>query len=286
MDFIAKYGSSPSTGRRSTRDGSGDEVEVTRRHRSGAQIFKTMNEEHFGELSFFRVYSGEVSTGMDLFNANRNVTERMGQIYLLNGRRADGDGTRRRRHRRRGEAQGHAHRRHALRCEAPVKLPQASIRKPTIHAALNSRPRARRTRSPPVLPTLHEEDPAFLFHVDPELHQTIISAQGELHLDVVAERLRRRFNVHFELVEPRVPFRETIQVRAEHELPPQEADRRRRAVRRGRRCASHPRRAIPGSSSRESLSGQCVDRVYVPSVERGFRMPAPRAFWPATVSWM
>src|SRR6266550_898069 len=51
-----------------------------------AQVFKTMAEEHFGELSFFRVYSGTVSTGMELFNANRNITERIGQIYVLNGR--------------------------------------------------------------------------------------------------------------------------------------------------------------------------------------------------------
>ena len=49
------------------------------------QVFKTMNEEHFGELSFFRIYSGQITTGGDSFNANRNVTERIGQIFLLNG---------------------------------------------------------------------------------------------------------------------------------------------------------------------------------------------------------
>src|SRR4029434_8639314 len=62
---------------------------------------------------------------------------------------------------------------------------------------------------------LHDEDPAFVYRVDPELHQTIISAQGELHLDVVADRLKRRFNLHFDLVQPRVPFRETIKGRSE-----------------------------------------------------------------------
>ena len=49
------------------------------------QVFKTMNEEHFGELSFFRIYSGQITTGGDSFNANRNITERIGQIFMLNG---------------------------------------------------------------------------------------------------------------------------------------------------------------------------------------------------------
>ena len=49
-------------------------------------VFKTMSEAHFGELSFFRVYSGTVSTGMDLFNSDRKITERLGPIYILNGR--------------------------------------------------------------------------------------------------------------------------------------------------------------------------------------------------------
>ena len=78
-------------------------------------VFKTMSEAHFGELSFFRVYSGSVTTGMDLFNSDRKVNERIGQIYLLNGQTREavptlGAG----RHRRGGQAQGHAHRQHAL----------------------------------------------------------------------------------------------------------------------------------------------------------------------------
>ena len=62
---------------------------------------------------------------------------------------------------------------------------------------------------------LHEEDPTFLHRVDSELHQTIISAQGELHLEVVVDRLRRRFNAHVELGEPEFPFRETIKAPAD-----------------------------------------------------------------------
>jgi elongation factor G len=117
---------------------------------------------------------------------------------------------------------------------------------------------------------LHEEDPAFVFTTDSELRQTIVAAQGELHLDVVAERLRRRFNVHFDLLEPRVRFRETIKM-------PAEANYRHKKQSGGAGQFGEvalrvtPKSRDSGIEFRESLSGQCVDRVYVPSVERGIR---------------
>ena len=60
------------------------------------------------------------------------------------------------------------------------------------------------------LSTLHEEDPTFVYHVDSELHQTVISGQGELHLQVSIQRLQRRFNLNVNTFKPRIPFRETI----------------------------------------------------------------------------
>ncbi len=88
LDFIAKYGSSPldheTVAAQDARSGAELEVKVGGTE-PVLQVFKTMNEEHFGELSFFRIYSGDITTGGDAFNANRNVTERIGQIFLLNG---------------------------------------------------------------------------------------------------------------------------------------------------------------------------------------------------------
>ena len=88
MDFIAKYGSSPvDRAKVAALDGDGKEAEVALTSSEPvAQVFKTMNEEHFGELSFFRVYSGTVRTGMELYNSTRGISERIGQIYRLNGR--------------------------------------------------------------------------------------------------------------------------------------------------------------------------------------------------------
>src|SRR5215467_12700324 len=161
LDFIAKYGSSPldreKVDAEDARSGAQLEVKI-----GGSepvlQVFKTMNEEHFGELSFFRIYSGQITTGGDLFNANRNTTERIGQIFLLNG--------------------------HTL-CAPnhPVKLPVPEYPRPNIHAALQAKAPGEEDKMAAGLATLHNEDPAFVFRVDPEMHQTIISAQGELHLE-------------------------------------------------------------------------------------------------------
>ena len=89
MDFIAKYGSSPVD--RSTitakKSGSGNEVDVNLDSQDTVlQVFKTISEAHVGDLTFFRLYSGKVSTGMDLYNTNRITTERIGQIFVLNGK--------------------------------------------------------------------------------------------------------------------------------------------------------------------------------------------------------
>ena len=118
------------------------------------------------------------------------------------------------------------------------------------------------------LATLHNEDPAFVFRVDPELHQTIISGQGELHLEVIAERLRRRFRLHFDLIQPRVPFRETIHGRADHTYRhKKQTGGAGQFAEVALKLAPAPRNS--GIAFRQSLSGQNVDRVFVPSVEKG-----------------
>jgi elongation factor G len=275
LDFIAKYGSSPldheKVDAEDARSGSLVEVKLGGTE-PVLQVFKTMNEEHFGELSFFRIYSGQLTTGGDSFNANRNLTERIGQIFLLNGhtretvsRLGAGDigATVKLRNTHTGDtlcAPNH-----------PVKLPVPEYPRPNIHAALEPRAKGEEDKMAAGLATLHNEDPAFVFRADPELHQTIVSAQGELHLEVIAERLRRRFRLHFDLIEPRVPYRETIHGRAEHRY------RHKKQTGGAGQFAEVELKLGPaprnsGIVFSESLSGQCVDRVFVPSVERGIEI--------------
>jgi elongation factor G len=271
MDFIAKYGSSPVDRKRYAAVDANDtptEVRLTDPE-PVAHVFKTMSEAHFGELSFFRVYSGRVTSGMELFNSDRKTTERIGQIYVLNGRERTPVQM------LQGGDLGavvklkDTHTGNTL-CAAsrPVRLMKVAYPAPTIHASLQITAKGEEDKVAAGLAALHEEDPTFLHRVDSELHQTVISAQGELHLEVVVDRLRRRFNAHVELGEPRVPFRETIRASADSRY------RHKKQTGGAGQFAEVWMRIEPlprdsGVEFTESLSGQNVDRVFVPSVEEG-----------------
>ncbi|HUA69307.1 MAG TPA: elongation factor G [Candidatus Saccharimonadales bacterium] len=271
MDFIAKYGSSPVDRKKvAAVDANDRETEVTLdSSETVAYVFKTMSEAHFGELTFFRVYSGTVNAGSDLFNSDRKISERIGQIYLLNGQNREAVPTL-------GAGDIGAtvklkdtHTGNTL-CNAkhPVTLPKVVYPKPNIHAALITRAKGEEDKVASGLAALHHEDPTFLYVVDPELHQTIISAQGELHLEVVADRLRRRHNVHVELGEPRVKYRETIKGKGDSKY------RHKKQTGGAGQFAEvwmriEPQPRDSGVEFTNSLVGQNVDRVFVPSVEKG-----------------
>ena len=271
MDFVAKYGSSP-VDRKNVKavDANGNAAEVSLDSAETAvYVFKTMSEAHFGELSFFRVYSGSISTGKDLFNSDRKVNERIGQIYQLNGQTRVAVPTL-------GAGDIGAvvklrdtHTGNTL-CTAkhPVTLSKVVYPKPNIHAALIAKVKGEEDKIASGLAALHEEDPTFLYVVDSELHQTIISAQGELHLEVVADRLRRRHNVHVELAEPRVKYRETIKAKGDSK------HRHKKQTGGAGQFAEvwmriEPRLRDAGVEFTNSLVGQNVDRNFVPSVEKG-----------------
>ena len=271
MDFVAKYGSSP-VDRKKVKavDANGNETEVALdSSETAVYIFKTMSEAHFGELSFFRVYSGSVAAGSDLFNSDRKTNERIGQIYLLNGQTREavptlgaGDigATVKLKVTHTGDT--------LCTPKHPVTLSKVVYPKPNIHASLVAKVKGEEDKIASGLAALHGEDPTFLYVVDSELHQTIISAQGELHLEVVADRLRRRHNVHVELAEPRVKYRETIKAKgdAKHRHKKQTGGAGQFAEV-WMRIEPKPRDA--GVEFTNSLVGQNVDRSFVPSVEKG-----------------
>ena len=271
LDFIGRYGSSPVDRKNVPAiDANGKETEVSLENsETVAYVFKTMSEAHFGELSFFRIYSGTVNSGTDLFNSDRKVTERIGQIYLLNGQNRETVNTL-------GPGDIGAvvkmkatHTGNTL-CTAkhPVTLPKVQYPKPNIHAALIANVKGEEEKIASGLASLHQEDPTFLYLVDSELHQTIISAQGELHLEVVADRLRRRYGVHVELAEPRVKYRQTIRGRGESKY------RHKKQTGGAGQFAEvwmriEPKPRDSGVEFMQSLVGQNVDRSFVPSVEKG-----------------
>lgn len=273
MDFIAKYGSSPVDRKRCPAiDDGGRELEVSLTDPTPVlYVFKTLSEPHVGELSFFRLYSGSVHSGMDLFNSDRKVNERIGQIYLTNGKERSSAGTL-----NAGDIGAmvklrDTHTDNTL-CgvDRPITLPKVEYPRPNIHAALKFDCRADEDKIAKGLAQLHEEDVTFHYRVDSELHQTIISGQGELHLQVIVDRLKRRFNVEVTLEEPKVPYRETIRGNGESKY------RHKKQTGGAGQFAEVWMRVSPsprdtGVDFTESLTGQNVDRSFVPSVEKGVR---------------
>ena len=271
MDFIAKYGSSPVDRQKvDAADTNGNPVEVSLKDPDPVcYVFKTMSEAQFGELSFFRVYSGSVKFGTELYNSARRSTEKIGQIYLLNGKirtsvpslNAGDIGA--------VVKLKDTHTGNTL-CggKKQVSLPKVDYPRPNIHASLKSNAKGEEDKIASGLAALHHEDPTFLHMVDSELRQTIVSAQGELHLEVIADKLRKRYNVHVELMEPRVRYRETIKSRGESKY------RHKKQTGGAGQFAEvwmriEPKPRDTGVEFTQSLSGQNVDRVFVPSVEKG-----------------
>ena len=274
MDFIAKFGSSPLDRKTiNCESPTGDPIEVDV---EGAEpvifIFKTLIEEHVGALSFFRIYSGELKTGGTLVNAATGDSERIGQIFLPNGKERETSD-----HLRSGEIGAlvklkSTHTNDTL-CHANmrVRLPQIKYPAPNIHAALNIKTRGDEEKIAEGLAIVHEEDPAFQFRVDPELKQTILSGQGEIHLKSVAETLKHRYNIEIGLEHPRIPYRETIRSRAESKYR-----HKKQSGGAGQFAEVWMRiEPLPRDSGVEfghSLVGNNVDRCFVPSVEKGVRL--------------
>lgn len=271
MDIISKYGSSPVDRQKvAAHDANGKDVEISLTDPDPViYVFKTISEAQFGELSYFRVYSGSVKFGSELFNSTRRSTEKIGQIYLLNGKNRVsvpqlGPGDIGAVVKLKDTHTGNT----LCSPKRPISLPKVEYPRPNIHASLRSSVKGEEDKIATGLAALHHEDPTFQHMVDAELHQTVLSAQGELHLEVIAEWLRKRYNVHVELAEPRVRYRETIKGKGDSKY------RHKKQTGGAGQFAEvwmriEPRPRDSGVEFTQSLVGQNVDRVFVPSVEKG-----------------
>lgn len=273
LDHVAKYESSPADHRTvKGKDPNGSVVEVSLDDRTPVlYVFKTMNEPGVGELSLFRVYAGEVAGGQELFNPARGTTERIGQLYLLNGNRRTPVAALKAGDLGAAVKLKDTHTGNTL-CDPtrPVLLPEVSYPAPNIHGALATNSPGDEDKFAMGLVTLHQEDPSFHHRVDDEVHQTIISGQGELHLKVILERLERRFGVKVTMTAPRIPYRETISAKASSKY------RHKKQSGGAGQFAEVWMRIAPGAPGtgidfQQSLVGTNVDRVFVPSVEKGVK---------------
>jgi elongation factor G len=215
LDFAAEYLPSPADRSPITAKLKGEDTEVEiacdPNGEAACLVFKSLNEQHVGELSIFKVYAGTLEAGMDLINTSRDKTERLGQLFVLNGKNrkevtkvsaGDIGAVVKLKDTHTGNTLASKNRQ--------VILPEIEFPESVIRGAVKPKSKGDEDKISSGLHTVHEEDPTLTVHFDPELGETIISGQGELQLSLAVKLLKDRYNVEVDLDEPRIPYRETI----------------------------------------------------------------------------
>ncbi|MCZ6844072.1 MAG: elongation factor G [SAR324 cluster bacterium] len=236
-----------------------------------ALAFKVMTDPYVGQLTFFRVYSGRVAQGMSILNPRKNKRERVGRIVRLHANKRE-------------EIQevfageiaaaiglSNTHTGDTL-CDPnhSIVLEKIDFPEPVIDIAVEPKTKADYDKMGLALQKLAQEDPSFRVHTDHESNQTIISGMGELHLEVIVERLRREFKVDSSIGRPQVAYRETISESTEVVT---------KYVKQtgGRGQYAHTvmqLEPLPKGSGWEfesKIVGGNVPREYIPAVEKGVR---------------
>ncbi|MEV6634154.1 elongation factor G [Actinoplanes sp. NPDC051470] len=173
--------------------------------------FKIQTDKHLGKLTYFRVYSGTVETGSQVVNSTKDRKERIGKIYQMHANKRE----------ERSSAQaGDIIAVQGLKqtttgdtlCDPqnPVVLESMTFPEPVIQVAIEPKTKSDQEKLGVAIQRLAEEDPTFRVWNDEETGQTVIAGMGELHLDILVDRMRREFNVEANIGKPQVAYRETI----------------------------------------------------------------------------
>jgi len=215
LEFIADYTESLTDRKpeKAVKPGTKEIVEVnaTKDNDPTIFIFKTVSEKNIGELSFFRVYSGKVHPGMDLINEATGKGERLSQMFTMNGKD-------------RKEVSEviagdiaavvklkDSHTNNTLSSKNhPVVLNEILFPDPNISMALIAKKKGEEDKIATALHSAHEEDPTFIITHNIETGQTIISGQGEIHIQTIINRIKDKYGLEVDLEDPRIPYRETI----------------------------------------------------------------------------
>ncbi len=274
LDFVTNYFPSPKdrVGCKAHMVGSEDSIEIDCEvdAEPTAFVFKSLSEAHVGELSVLKVFSGKLKSGMDMQNTTREKNERLGQLFILNGknRQEVSELTA-------GDIGAvvklkDTHTGNTLATKSnSVLINDIDYPAPTIRGAVVARSKGDEDKISTGLHTFHEENPTVAVHFDPELGQTIISGQGELQLDLAVKMLKDRYKVEVDLIEPKIPYRETIKSVIEN------ADYKHKKQSGGRGQYGHvvlkmePLPRGTGIEFVDAIVGGVVPRNFIPAVEKG-----------------
>ncbi|TDT69896.1 elongation factor G [Hypnocyclicus thermotrophus] len=235
-----------------------------------ALAFKIMTDPFVGKLAFFRVYSGVLEKGSYVLNSTKNVKERMGRILQMHANKREekdvvycGDiaaavGLK-------STVTGDT----LCALDNPIILEKMEFPEPVISVAVEPKTKADQEKMGIALQKLSEEDPTFRVKTDEETGQTIISGMGELHLEIIVDRMKREFKVESNVGKPQVAYRETITSTTDAEVKYAKQSG-------GRGQYGHVKITIepnPGKGYEfiNKITGGVIPREYIPAVDKGMR---------------
>lgn len=239
-----------------------------------ALAFKLMTDPYVGQLTFLRVYSGVLSSGDTVLNSNKNKKERIGRLLQMHANNRNEI-----KEVRAGDIGAAVGLKEVITGEtlcdpaAPIKLESMQFPEPVIHVAVEPKSKADQEKMGIALQRLAMEDPSFRVRTDEESGQTIISGMGELHLEIIVDRMRREFNVEANVGAPQVAYREAIRKTVEQEG---------KFVKQtgGRGQYGHvwirlePNEPGKGYEFIDAIKGGVVPREYIPAVDKGIQEAA------------
>jgi len=236
-----------------------------------ALVFKTISDPHVGKLSVFRVYSGTLRSDSQVLNATRGTRERVGHIGWLQGKaqkpmEALGP----------GEIGVVAKLKDTLTgdtlCDEanPIVLSGITFPEPAISFAIQPKSRGDEDKISTALHRMAEEDPTLHHHFDPETKQLLVSGMGQMHVEMVVERMKRKYNVDVLVLPPRIPYKETVKGRAEVQ-----GKYKKQTGGRGQYGDTwlriEPLTRGGGFEFVDDIFGGAIPRNFIPSVEKGVR---------------
>jgi len=264
LDIPAIVGVNPKTDKEETREASDDAP-------FAALAFKIMTDPFVGRLSFFRVYSGKLEAGKTVMNTTKGQRERIGRILLMHAN-----------HREDLEEvySGDIAATVALKntttgdtlCDekAPIILESMEFPEPVIRVAIEPKTKAGQEKMAIALQKLAEEDPTFKTYTDEETGQTIIAGMGELHLEIIVDRLLREFKVEANVGKPQVSYKETITKQAT-------ADTRYVRQTGGKGQYAHckiivePNESGKGYEFINKITGGAIPKDFIPCIDQGIQ---------------
>ena len=236
-----------------------------------ARIFKTTSDPGIGDIYYFRVYSGTISSGDDVYNVTRATSERIGHPMLMRGKeRIEMEAA------VAGDIAAVAKLKNtrindSFSCKAAsLTLSPIDFPKPVVPMAVIPKSKKDQDKLGIGLSKLAEVDPTFSYHVDKEFSETIVTAMGEIHIDVMLKRLNERYGVEVELGKPHIPYRERITKKSE-----KQGKHKKQTGGHGQYgdcwLRLEPLPAGSGFEFVDEIVGGSIPGKYVPAVEKGVR---------------